>query len=569
MPVKPTYEELEQRVAQLERAEHKRKQAAIDKQENEVKFRALLDTSVDAITIIDLETGKFIDCNNAAVILHDTGSRDNLIGLTPAQLSPQFQPNGELSENLSKDYIRTAFSEGAKVFEWTHCKRDGRTFPAYVTLIAIVSGKKHLVMAIVRDVTDSKKAEERIKKLNRLNEALLISGNLNDKLKLITDSVIDIFHADFARIWLTKAGDLCDSGCVHAQVVDGPHVCKKRNMCLHLISSSGRYTHIDGRHGRVPFGCYKIGRIASEEEPKFVTNDVVNDTWIHDYEWARNLELKSFCGYRLLSESGSPVGVFALFSKHEISPEEDSLLENLSNSIAQVIQTEGVKEALRESERRLAGIIDFLPDPTWVIDINGQVIAWNRAMERASGINRKDIVGKSNYEYSVPFYGERRPVLIDLILKRDVEWEKKYLTIKEDNGMVIQSVSFHPSMGEGGRYYSAAAARLYNPDGSVIGAIESIRDITDAKLAEQENERLINELKEAFAKVQTLSGLLPICSSCKKIRDDKGYWKQIEFYISEHSQAEFSHGICPDCIKKNYPDLADKVLSNLGEKPEK
>jgi hypothetical protein len=66
---------------------------------------------------------------------------------------------------------------------------------------------------------------------------------------------------------------------------------------------------------------------------------------------------------------------------------------------------------------------------------------------------------------------------------------------------------------------------------------------------------LIRELQEALSKVKTLSGLLPICASCKKIRDDKGYWNQIETYIGAHSEAEFSHGICPDCLIKLYPGL--------------
>jgi hypothetical protein len=67
---------------------------------------------------------------------------------------------------------------------------------------------------------------------------------------------------------------------------------------------------------------------------------------------------------------------------------------------------------------------------------------------------------------------------------------------------------------------------------------------------------LIGELTEALAKIKTLSGLLPICSSCKKIRDDGGYWQKIEFYISEHTQAEFTHGICPDCLTRLYPEYS-------------
>jgi hypothetical protein len=75
-------------------------------------------------------------------------------------------------------------------------------------------------------------------------------------------------------------------------------------------------------------------------------------------------------------------------------------------------------------------------------------------------------------------------------------------------------------------------------------------DITDRKIAEVERERLIVQLQEALANVKTLSGLLPICAWCKKVRDDQGYWKQIEKYIEVHSDASFSHGVCPDCAKK-------------------
>jgi hypothetical protein len=77
------------------------------------------------------------------------------------------------------------------------------------------------------------------------------------------------------------------------------------------------------------------------------------------------------------------------------------------------------------------------------------------------------------------------------------------------------------------------------------------------KQTEKEKSETIVKLNKALEEVKTLSGFLPICASCKKIRDDKGYWNQIEAYISEHSAAEFSHGICPECIEKLYPDIYD------------
>lgn len=80
-----------------------------------------------------------------------------------------------------------------------------------------------------------------------------------------------------------------------------------------------------------------------------------------------------------------------------------------------------------------------------------------------------------------------------------------------------------------------------------------IHDISERILLEAEKERLIAKLEKALEEIKTLKGILPICSSCKKIRDDKGYWQQIESYISDHSDAEFTHSLCPDCIKKLYP----------------
>jgi len=89
----------------------------------------------------------------------------------------------------------------------------------------------------------------------------------------------------------------------------------------------------------------------------------------------------------------------------------------------------------------------------------------------------------------------------------------------------------------------------------IAGAIANAQLFTERKRAEGEREKLILTLQKALSEVKALSGLLPICSSCKKIRDDKGYWNQIEAYIRDHSEANFSHSICPECAQKLYPEL--------------
>ena len=105
------------------------------------------------------------------------------------------------------------------------------------------------------------------------------------------------------------------------------------------------------------------------------------------------------------------------------------------------------------------------------------------------------------------------------------------------------------------RSFIISARPFRDAKGELIGIVQSFQDITNRKILEMEKEKLIEELRKSLNKVQLLSGFLPICASCKKIRDDKGYWNQIEAYIKDHSEAEFSHGICPECAKKMYPGL--------------
>jgi len=92
------------------------------------------------------------------------------------------------------------------------------------------------------------------------------------------------------------------------------------------------------------------------------------------------------------------------------------------------------------------------------------------------------------------------------------------------------------------------------PWGKKEAILATFRDPSERIRVEKERENLINELQRALAKIKTLKGLLPICASCKKIRNDDGYWQQVESYISDHSEAHFSHGICPECEKKLYPE---------------
>jgi len=163
----------------------------------------------------------------------------------------------------------------------------------------------------------------------------------------------------------------------------------------------------------------------------------------------------------------------------------------------QIAAMKEAEQALRESERRLASIIDFLPDATFAIDRNGKVIAWNRAIEEMTHVPAEWMLGRGDHAYAVPFYGEARPILVDLIFKDDAEIGAYYRSIRRKGKQLIaESVS---SKLPGGKetYLWIVAAPLYDSSGQLIGSIESIRDITELRQARDEAQAA-NRAKSVF-----------------------------------------------------------------------
>ena len=179
-------------------------------------------------------------------------------------------------------------------------------------------------------------------------------------------------------------------------------------------------------------------------------------------------------------------------SEGTFGAQEVELLSRFAQLASVALDNARLYSATQESERRLTDIINFLPDPTLVIDAEGRVIAWSRAMEEMTGMPANEMLGKGDYEYAIPFYGERRPVLLDLVLLPHEELEQKHAGI-ERKGSVLVAETCVPGLKGGGRYLYATASALHNAQGEVVGAIETIRDITERKEAEVE----LQKAKEA------------------------------------------------------------------------
>jgi PAS domain S-box-containing protein len=160
-----------------------------------------------------------------------------------------------------------------------------------------------------------------------------------------------------------------------------------------------------------------------------------------------------------------------------------------------ITQRKRAEEELLNSRQRLAEIIDFLPDPTWVVDDQGVVVAWNQALVELTGIPASDMLGQGDHAYAVPFYGEKRPMLIDLVRHWDESYSDKYLSIRK-TGQSLATESFHPQWGAKGTYLSAVARVLNDSAGRAAGAIESLRDVTEQKIVEGALEAARHELED-------------------------------------------------------------------------
>jgi len=231
---------------------------------------------------------------------------------------------------------------------------------------------------------------------------------------------------------------------------------------------------------------------------------------------------------------------------------DDFILKSNFSRLVPAIEREMQAAQLRREQikaetamRHLAAIVESSEDAIYSKNMDSIIVSWNRGAEKIFGYRAEEIIGHSIVKL---FPLNLRDELLDIMsaVRRSELVGFKDTYRKRKDGVVIP--------------VSVAISPIKGADGGVIGASTIARDITAKKQAEEERLILIEDLTKALERVKTLAGLLPICASCKSIRDDEGYWQKVEAYICQHSDVRFTHSICPECSKKYFADF-------LGEDP--
>jgi PAS domain S-box-containing protein len=229
----------------------------------------------------------------------------------------------------------------------------------------------------------------------------------------------------------------------------------------------------------------------------------------------------------------------AVLVAYLVARKTDLLLERIAEENTMRQKSE---DSLRLSEEKFSKL--FHANPDWVIISSlkdGRYIDVNDAFLRMTGYNREEIVGHTSLELNIWVEPNERKAMIPIL---------------QQKGRIINhEVRFRMKSGE--IRFMLRSAELIELGGEAA-TISVCKDISDRNQASIERDRLVEQLEESLSKVKLLSGMLPICSSCKRIRDNEGGWFQMESYIKERSEAEFTHGLCPDCADKLYPQFYKK-----------
>lgn len=380
-----------------------------------------------------------------------------------------------------------------------------------------------------RDITVLKKAEEMGRQYSRDLELLLavsrdmtMTTDLRSLYRSFVSTARDVLALDFSTLLLLSE----DKKVLTVQD------------CLGFSESMiGRFTLVEGQ------GLATL--VVKSKKPETVA----------DFACETRFEVLPIVGEKnILSAVAVPmmmkddiIGVLVghTLDRREFSPKDLSLYQQIGNQAAVAIQNATNTDMLRKSEKYVRDVTASLSEGVYVLNARGEITFMNPEAEALLGWSERDLINKNIHDVVHYRRADGTPLLFE-----DCEMRK----------VIVSGRRFHSTdevfiRKDGAVFPVSVFGTPLLENGAVVASVTAFRDISAIKQIEQERERLIADLQKALAEIKTLQGILPICSFCKKIRNDKGAWTHLESYISEHTNALFSHGLCQECAKRHYPEI--------------
>ncbi len=256
-----------------------------------------------------------------------------------------------------------------------------------------------------------------------------------------------------------------------------------------------------------------------------------------------------------------------LFQKSVINIQTKGYINPIIAKDGREILVEWYDKTLKDKDGNVLGVLAIGQDVTDRILVEEELKKIKMLLQSSLESPKDMIILSIDKDYRYLYFNTAHRNIMKQVYGADVEIGMNvldYITIESDRENAKQSYDIalsgkpYTAIREYGDietfYFESYYNPIYNDSNEIFGIAVFARDITARKLIEEDRNRLIKELKEALDNIKILRGLVPICASCKKIRDDKGYWRQIESYIEEHSEAQFSHSICKECSDELYGD---------------
>ena len=289
------------------------------------------------------------------------------------------------------------------------------------------------------------------------------------------------------------------------------------------------------------------GKLVGRRFFQFIAKDEQDVFYLHRQKLFET-KTKHVCELKLTKEDRTEF--YAQLESYAVKDEAGNY-STIRTSLSDITERKQADLALMATKLEIESIVKTVPDIIYRLDPQGRLTFVSDSVKRY-GYQPQELLGTNVMKIVYP--EDRAKTIHRIKEKRTGDRSTKSFETR----LIIKNqtaVSFE--------VFIISAEGLYSPNkfgpDTFLGTQGIARDITARKRAEEEREKLHSKLQEAFDNIKTLKGLLPICANCKNIRDDEGYWYQIEVYIRDRSDAEFSHGICPDCAKKLYSDLELKA----------